>query len=289
MCNCFRQLPLPDLWRDQTDPALGTFLSPDTVVADAGTVIDYNRFMYARGNPLRYADPSGHIAICFLGGYQNGAPIEQDNPLYQLCSNGLREGGYDPARDGDILVFRNDEGDIGTALEAILAAQESNPYEPVILLGHSWGGAAAMKLAYYLNCVPDPGAGNATGGPRFRSVQVDLMILLEAENDLRTLGFLFGSLNAPDNLTDNVRMAVNIYAEDWEGPWGRDFPGNLQNGMNYLKGALNIGLNESRFADGSTAQANHWNLVHLDGSLNLVTKGLIADQVSLYLTGYDGQ
>ena len=31
------------------DPALGVFLSPDTVVADAGTVIDYNRFLYARG------------------------------------------------------------------------------------------------------------------------------------------------------------------------------------------------------------------------------------------------
>jgi RHS repeat-associated protein len=42
------------------DPALGVFLSPDTVVPDAGTVIDYNRFMYARGNPLRYVDPSGH-------------------------------------------------------------------------------------------------------------------------------------------------------------------------------------------------------------------------------------
>jgi hypothetical protein len=36
------------------------FLSPDTLVPDAGTVIDYNRFMYARGNPLKYTDSSGH-------------------------------------------------------------------------------------------------------------------------------------------------------------------------------------------------------------------------------------
>ncbi len=42
------------------DPALGTFLSPDTVVPDAGAIIDYNRFLYARGNPLKYADPDGH-------------------------------------------------------------------------------------------------------------------------------------------------------------------------------------------------------------------------------------
>jgi hypothetical protein len=36
------------------------FLSPDTVAPDAGTVIDYNRFLYARGNPLLYNDPDGH-------------------------------------------------------------------------------------------------------------------------------------------------------------------------------------------------------------------------------------
>ncbi len=35
------------------DPTLGTFLSPDTVVPDAGAVIDYNRYLYARGNPVR--------------------------------------------------------------------------------------------------------------------------------------------------------------------------------------------------------------------------------------------
>ena len=29
---------------------------------DAGRVIDYNRFLYARGNPLRYSDPSGNAS-----------------------------------------------------------------------------------------------------------------------------------------------------------------------------------------------------------------------------------
>ena len=42
------------------DPALGTFVSPDTLVPDPGMVIDYNRFLYVRGNPLGYTDPSGH-------------------------------------------------------------------------------------------------------------------------------------------------------------------------------------------------------------------------------------
>ncbi len=43
------------------DPALGTFISPDSVVPDPGRVIDYNRFLYARGNPLKYSDPTGRF------------------------------------------------------------------------------------------------------------------------------------------------------------------------------------------------------------------------------------
>jgi RHS repeat-associated protein len=45
------------------DPALGTFISPDTLVPDPGLVFDYNRYMYVRGNPLKYRDPSGHCAV----------------------------------------------------------------------------------------------------------------------------------------------------------------------------------------------------------------------------------
>jgi hypothetical protein len=37
-------------------------LSPDTLVPDPGLVLDYNRYMYVRGNPLRYTDPSGHFS-----------------------------------------------------------------------------------------------------------------------------------------------------------------------------------------------------------------------------------
>jgi RHS repeat-associated protein len=35
------------------DPSLGTFISPDTLVPDAGVALDYNRFMIVRGNPIR--------------------------------------------------------------------------------------------------------------------------------------------------------------------------------------------------------------------------------------------
>jgi RHS repeat-associated protein len=42
------------------DPQLGQFISPDTLVPQPGLFVDYNRYLYARGNPLRFSDPSGH-------------------------------------------------------------------------------------------------------------------------------------------------------------------------------------------------------------------------------------
>ncbi len=38
------------------EPALGTFISPDSIFPDAEIVIDYNRFNCARNNPLRFQD-----------------------------------------------------------------------------------------------------------------------------------------------------------------------------------------------------------------------------------------
>jgi RHS repeat-associated protein len=42
------------------DPQLGQFLSPDSLVPDPTNPLDYHRYLYARGNPLKYNDPTGH-------------------------------------------------------------------------------------------------------------------------------------------------------------------------------------------------------------------------------------
>ena len=60
------------------DPTLGTFISPDSLVPGAGQVINYNRFLYVRGNPLKYTDPSGHIAVEPQGPGPSATPDEID-------------------------------------------------------------------------------------------------------------------------------------------------------------------------------------------------------------------
>jgi len=44
-------------------PYLGRFISPDSIIPNPGNPQDLNRYSYARNNPLKYTDPSGHIPI----------------------------------------------------------------------------------------------------------------------------------------------------------------------------------------------------------------------------------
>jgi hypothetical protein len=46
------------------DPALGRFVSADTLIPDPGDSQAWDRYAYTLNNPLRYTDPSGHNAYC---------------------------------------------------------------------------------------------------------------------------------------------------------------------------------------------------------------------------------
>ena len=49
------------------DPALGMFLSPDTLVPEPGNPQSLNRYSYVLNNALRYTDPTGHVQACADG------------------------------------------------------------------------------------------------------------------------------------------------------------------------------------------------------------------------------
>jgi len=45
------------------DPYLNHFTQPDSIVPNPYNSQDYDRYAYARNNPMRYTDPSGHCAM----------------------------------------------------------------------------------------------------------------------------------------------------------------------------------------------------------------------------------
>jgi len=45
------------------DPGISEFTSPDTLIPNLYNSADWNRYGYARYNPLKYTDPSGHCAV----------------------------------------------------------------------------------------------------------------------------------------------------------------------------------------------------------------------------------
>ena len=63
-------------------PAIGRFVSADTVVPGPGNPQQFNRYAYALNNPLRYNDPTGHDVGCggapdasHCSGYNKPRPI----------------------------------------------------------------------------------------------------------------------------------------------------------------------------------------------------------------------
>jgi hypothetical protein len=47
------------------DSYLNRFTQPDSIIPDPYNSLDYDRYSYARSNPLKYSDPSGHVPEWF--------------------------------------------------------------------------------------------------------------------------------------------------------------------------------------------------------------------------------
>ena len=118
------------------DPELGQFLSPDTLVPDPGNLFDYNRYMYVRGNPMMYNDPTGHDpcgpgANAFCDEYQQ-ASNDTDGfavsvSYTQFAEGAVQYGAYttDPTRYyADKLVEQGVlDGNVAEAQQRITLAQ----------------------------------------------------------------------------------------------------------------------------------------------------------------------
>jgi len=121
------------------DPLVGMFISPDTIVPDAGVLIDYNRFAYGRANPLKYNDPSGHQASCTMSA--SGEMSCSDNAVTggTTLQIDLADGPPDPNPDGMRQLLTT----VGGLLVVSIAAPFAVAYLPEAAIIAKGAGTAA--------------------------------------------------------------------------------------------------------------------------------------------------
>ncbi|MDQ3707367.1 MAG: PA14 domain-containing protein, partial [Chloroflexota bacterium] len=162
------------------DPALSLFISADPTVPDAGNPIDYNRYLYTRGNPVRYTDPLGYgpedyyifVEGCVLG---TGACVrdeasdwgEYNDTLRRMYNSqfwGLRYDGngniywedYETWAKKHVITVpapdpTNGADNIWAAIQGIT---DRGPGVDIHILGHSAGGGAVAQ--YLIDAATDP-------------------------------------------------------------------------------------------------------------------------------------
>ena len=186
------------------DLGLGTFVSPDSLVPGAGSVVNYNRFLYAKGNPLKYSDPSGQEAYCFLGGVY---PDTENTAIkfHSFCYEMLTAIGYTEEEHGEIKIVGNDELTVKKVYEEILALKSAeNPSSRPIVLGcYSWGCPSAIEVATRLTGVEF----NPHPYQRHKPVPVERLMMFEAEDSFHRLGPI-------KEVPDNVELAGAYFATD---------------------------------------------------------------------------
>jgi len=93
------------------DPALGRFISADTLVPQAGNPQSLNRYSYCLGSPVRYVDPTGRYSEDEI--MQSFGVSTWDEVLAHFRKGGALEGRWGwlemlrKAQDGDAVIERN--------------------------------------------------------------------------------------------------------------------------------------------------------------------------------------
>ena len=169
------------------DAALGRFVQPDTIIPRPYDPQMLNRYAYARNNPLKYIDPSGHDIIIVGGAGWSGTDPYEDPSSWEewiraytgWTHEQFMEKWYKPwtsatgdeermriAQETGVAIFKWDavpkqEQGLGNATEAAKYLQKQiNDWglKDVTIVGHSKGGAVLASLAeLYQQKGLDPG------------------------------------------------------------------------------------------------------------------------------------
>lgn len=167
------------------DPVLSMFVSADPTVSDPTNPKDYNRYLYVRGNPLRYIDPSGYgpndhyifVEGCVPGSVSGGGIVGCGHPNWGEYTDLLRRqygywqdkyarygdedrtavlgGGYGEWSNTHVHnVYATSAQDGRDKIAGIVAGLPSGT--GIHLFGHSMGGAAILAYLNRMRYWDDP-------------------------------------------------------------------------------------------------------------------------------------
>jgi RHS repeat-associated protein len=105
------------------DPALGRFISADTIVPQPGNPQSLNRYSYAANNPVRFTDPTGHFTADEICTYfvNCGADKDQWQAMAQAALGSLFDLLWEtPITWGDVLFMGNKQGSTSAAMFVLM-------------------------------------------------------------------------------------------------------------------------------------------------------------------------
>jgi RHS repeat-associated protein len=162
------------------DPAIGRFLSADTIVPDFANPQSLNRFSYVENRPLSFIDPTGHDAV-FISGYNPGQDAQSPEMVaywkfwimaYKDWTEVQYEaflGGYSSAKDrvqfakdNGMLFYSYPRGSGSETISDVEVTSLSSQMEGmsnVVMIGHSNGANLTMQYMAAKH------AGKVTRGP----------------------------------------------------------------------------------------------------------------------------
>jgi RHS repeat-associated protein len=163
------------------DPAIGRFVSADSVVPKLGDPQNLNRYAYNRNNPLKYVDPTGHDFEDFAA-FLTGIAYGWGNANTHIAGLSLLP--EEAHRNAEALTVRSADFAIGRMVGDGIAI-----YQGLVEMGGGIGGAAGGGLL----CLS--GVGCIVGGPAV-ALSAGLVIhggmtALNAAGDLGTQMILF--------------------------------------------------------------------------------------------------
>jgi RHS repeat-associated protein len=144
------------------DPTLGTFISPDPYIQAADNWLNYNRYSYCLGNPLRYNDPTGK-EYGSVNGVSNGYESNESNS-YNVAA--MQE--VDRQRAGDQMLLDAAKAMQGTASIVTVEPEQATKSTEVsldvsadFLSGKNTSGLTNSSLASPASLAsPDTGDGS---------------------------------------------------------------------------------------------------------------------------------